>query len=66
VGALEEMWVDYMQNGKLNPASGIFIGKNFFGYRDVQDVVVTPNNPIGDPASQKALEDKYLEVVDDT
>ena len=28
---LEEMWVDYMQNGKLNPASGIFLAKNMFG-----------------------------------
>lgn len=65
VGTLEEMWVDYMQNGKLNPASGIFLGKNFFGYKDVQDVVVTPNNPIGDAVQQQALEDKYLEEVND-
>lgn len=64
-GTLEEMWVDYMQNGKLNPASGIFLGKNFFGYKDVQDVVVTPNNPIGDAAQQQALEDKYLEEVNE-
>ena len=46
VGALEEMWADYMMNGKLNPASGIFVAKNWFGYKDVQDVVVTPNNPL--------------------
>lgn len=64
IGMLEEMWVDYMQNGKLNPASGIFLGKNFFGYKDVQDVVVTPQNPLGDAEGQKALEDKYLDVVD--
>ena len=46
VGALEEMWADYMMNGKVNPASGIFVSKNWFGYKDVQDVVVTPNNPL--------------------
>lgn len=43
---LEELWVDYMQNGKVNPGAGIFLGKNLFGYKDVADVVVTPNNPM--------------------
>jgi hypothetical protein len=46
VDILEELWVDYMMNGKVNPGSGIFIGKNLFQYKDVQDVVVTPNNPL--------------------
>lgn len=46
VSSLEEMWADYMLNGKINPVSGIFISKAWFGYRDVQDVVVTPNNPL--------------------
>ena len=45
IDVLEELWVDYMQNGKMNPASGIFLAKNMFQYKDVQDVVVTPNNP---------------------
>lgn len=62
---LEELWVDYMQNGKVNPASGIFLGKNLFGYRDVQDVVVTPNNPMGDAQNAPELADKYLEVIDE-
>lgn len=61
---LEEMMVDYFQNGKVNPASGIFLLKNMFQYKDVQDVVVTPNNPLGDTAAQKALEDKYLDIVE--
>lgn len=47
-----------MQNGKVNPASGIFLGKNMFGYKDVQDVVVTPNNPLGDMPDQKMLEER--------
>ena len=42
---LEELWVDYMMNGKVNPTSGIFIGSNHFGYRDVRDVNITPNAP---------------------
>ena len=35
-----------MLNGKINPASGIFLSKNWFNYKDVADVVVTPNNPM--------------------
>lgn len=66
VDILEELWVDYMQNGKVNPASGIFLGKNMFGYKDTQDVVVTPNNPLGDYADQKQLSDRIeATVVDD-
>jgi len=45
---MEEMWIDYMQGGKINPATGIFLAKNFFGYKDVADVVVTPNDPMRD------------------
>lgn len=58
VNILEELWVDYMQNGKVNPASGIFLGKNMFGYKDIQDIVVTPNNPLGDTPDQKALAER--------
>ena len=57
---IEEMWADYMQNGKLNPASGIFLAKTWFGYKDVADVVVTPSNPMQgmDPeAARKRLVD---------
>lgn len=43
---MEEIWYDMMQNGRINPASGIFLAKNMFGYKDVADVVVTPNNPM--------------------
>lgn len=46
IDMLEELWVDFMQNGKVNPGAGIFLGKNLFGYKDVADVVVTPNNPL--------------------
>lgn len=59
VDILEELWVDYMMNGKVNPGSGIFIGKNLFQYKDVQDVVVTPNNPY-EQKSDEELATKYL------
>lgn len=62
VDIMEELWVDYMMNGKANPASLIFLGKNMFGYKDVQDVVVTPNNPLGDYQAQKELEERIANV----
>ena len=51
---MEEMWVDYMQNGKISPPTAIFLAKNFFNYRDVADVVVTPNNPMQDMDADQA------------
>lgn len=63
IDILEEIWVDYMQNGKINPASGIFLGKNMFGYKDVQDVVLTPNNPFGDATDPSQIAGKYREAL---
>ena len=40
---MENLWENYMQNGKINPVSGIFLGKNNFGYQDKQEMVLTPN-----------------------
>lgn len=58
LGMLEELWVDYMQNGKINPASGIFLAKNMFGYRDVIDIAPTTAPPLGEIPDQKALEER--------
>ena len=65
VSMIEEQWADYMQSGKINPASGIFLAKNWYGYKDVADVVVTPNNPY-QAASDEELKEKYLtDMADD-
>ena len=50
---LEELWEDYMMNGKINPVAGIFLSKNLFGYSDKQELVVTPNNTLGDYDAQE-------------
>lgn len=63
VRLLEEMWVDYMQNGKVNPASGIFLAKNMFGYRDVIDIAPATPSPLGDAPDQKQLEDRIAGTV---
>ncbi len=62
---LEEMWENYMMNGKINPVSGIFLGKNMFGYQDKQDIVVTPNNPLGDSTDPATIAQKYAELPGD-
>lgn len=62
---LDAQMVDYMQNGKINPVSGIFLMKNNFGYADKQEVVVTPNSPMGEVQDNKQLEEKYQESVID-
>ena len=56
---LEELWEDYMLNGKINPVSGIFLGRNNWNYQDKIDIVVTPNNPLGDSGDAATLADKY-------
>lgn len=62
---MEEMWIDFMQGGKINPATGIFLAKNFFGYKDVADVVVTPNNPLQDLNADDARKRLVESIPDD-
>jgi hypothetical protein len=63
---LEALWEDYMQNGKINPMAGVFLGVNNFGYRDVKQVNLTPvvdnQNEVADVA---AIEAKYAELPED-
>ena len=42
VQILNSLWADFMQNGQVNPISGIFMAKNSLGYKDQQDIVLTP------------------------
>jgi len=63
---MESLWEDYMQNGKINPVSGIFLGKNHFAYRDQSEVVLTPNNPLGDTGDPEAIRRRYLEIGTDS
>lgn len=61
---LEELWENYMQNGKINPVSGIFLGKNNFGYQDKQEYVVTPNTTMPEAVDVATIEAKYAELPD--
>ena len=63
---LEELWEDYMLNGKINPVSGIFLSKNlFYGYSDKQEVVLTPNNRFAEARDPQEIEAKYAELPED-
>lgn len=51
-----------MEDGKVNPVTGIFWQKNYDGMKDLQEVVLTPNtNPLGEQKDAEALKQKYLE-----
>ena len=57
--ALTAQMEDYMQNGKINPVSGIFLMKNNMGYQDKQEVVVTPNQ-VNEVSENNLLEESNL------
>ena len=60
---MEVQWADYMQNGKINPAAGIFLGKNWYGYQDEQKVTVRPDDTI-EPGDADAAREKYLQNIE--
>ena len=57
---MEILWENYMQNGKINPVSGIFLGKNNFGYQDKTEYVVTPNVNNDSDYSADDIKKRYL------
>ena len=62
--SLEVLWEGYMTNGKINPVSGIFLGKNNFGYQDKQEYVVTPN-AMSQDTPVDVIEAKYEALPED-
>jgi len=62
--SLEVLWEGYMTSGKINPVSGIFLGKNNFGYQDKQEYVVTPNT-MNQNTPVDVIEAKYEELPDE-
>lgn len=59
-GILEELYEQYMMNGKINPVTGIFLMKNNFeGYYDRQEVVLTPGNPLEPQKNEAELKRLY-------
>lgn len=53
------------QEGKIQPVVYLFRSKNFYGMKDQQDVVVTPNAGNITPTDIKTIEAKYAELPED-
>ena len=52
---------DYMQNGKVNPVTGIFLTKNHFGYQDKQEITVSANQEATESPEQ--IEQKIRDAI---
>lgn len=57
---LENLWESYMNSGKINPVSGIFLGKNNFGYQDKTEYVLTPNTQQDNDYDADDIRKRYL------
>lgn len=57
---LEILWEDYMNSGKINPVSGIFLGKNNYGYQDKTEYVLTPNQQNDSDYDAEDIRQRYL------
>lgn len=57
---MENMWENYMNSGKINPVSGIFLGKNNFGYQDKTEYVLTPNTNTDNDYSADEIRERYI------
>ena len=51
--------------GKINPVTYIFRAKNYFGMRDQQEYVLTPNNPLGDTSNPNDIQRRISESIAD-
>ena len=54
-----------MLNGKVNPASGIFLGKNQFGYKDQLDYVVRPEQMLSEQTTPELMQRQIEALPDD-
>ena len=57
---MENLWETYMNSGKINPVSGIFLGKNNYGYQDKTEYVLTPNQQQATDYDADDIRKRYL------
>lgn len=57
---MENQWETYMNSGKINPVSGIFLGKNNYGYQDKTEYVLTPNQQNDSDYNAEDIRQRYL------
>ena len=57
---MEILMENYMQNGKINPVSGIFLMKNNFAYLDKVEHVITPNMNSDSDYNKEDIKARYI------
>lgn len=60
VSIIEETLVSQVQEEKKNPASGIFLLKAMFQYREQQDIVITTRDGSEDDLTLEEIQRRYL------
>lgn len=55
----------FTETSKINPVVGIFLLKNHFGYKDVQEHKVVAEDPYGTILNRSELAEKYREALPD-
>lgn len=57
---------EMVTEGKINPVVYIFRAKNYFGMKDQQDVVIKPENPLGDKVDPERLQSTIVQELPDS
>lgn len=53
------------QEGRIQPVVYLFRAKNYYGMKDQQEMVLTPNNRLNDYQDQATIEAKYAELPEE-
>lgn len=65
VNLLEMNWEAQLYHGKINPVTGIFIGKNQFNYSDRLEHLVIPRYEDTGMYTAEALRERYFQSEND-
>lgn len=57
---METLWEHYSVNGKMNPVTAIFMGKNNYGYQDKVELVATTQSKLVDADVESLVEEAKL------
>ena len=54
-----------MATNKIAPSTGIFWQKNFDGMKDIQDIVVAGNDPLGEKKDPSEIIQRHIDLISD-
>ena len=61
-GIMHALWQDYMQNSKINPVAGVYLGANMFGYQNTNNITIQQEKH-EEEIPKEALEAKYRDAI---